>query len=240
MSTRTSDGGKKAATPKRRRRDSHVKSKPAQAAAAVFVDALTTDTAKGAITRAAQRAYPNQSKTSAGVTGHRLLKDPKIQEMLAERRKRALASANISRQEIIGLLAQQSTASLADLLNVSGTALDIPRARALGIDHLLKEITVTERHHTRRSPIGKGKYRTETHRRVTTKYKIHDPQKAMDLLSEIAGWKREPAKNPADTARETYRIMRQDEKYKDVPDAELAKFPAERFKVTVAEILQEG
>jgi phage terminase small subunit len=227
----------------RRRRDSHLKTDTAKKAAETFVEELAGDTSKGAIGRAAQKAYPNQSKTSAHVTGSKLLKDPKIQEMLAERRRRALEHASITRQEVIGLLAQQAAASLGDVLNDAGEALDMRLARERGVDHLLREITVTERSHTRRVQAGKDsrgrlKYRTETHRRTTTKYKIHDPQKAMDLLSEIAGWKREPQKNPIDVARQTYAVMRQNARYADMPDEELAKYPAERFKVTVDEILE--
>lgn len=225
-------------TTKDRKRDSHVKTPRSREAAEAFADALATDTAKGAVTRAAQKAYPNQSKASAQVTGSKLLRNPIVQSMIADRRRRATLTANVTRQEVVGLLTQQAFASLADVLNVAGTDLDMKRAVELGLDHLIREITVTERHHTRRSPIGKGKYRTETHRRVTTKYKIHDPQKAIDLLAEIAGWKKERAKNPLDAARETFQIMRQNDHYKDIPDEELARFPAERFNVSVTEILE--
>lgn len=238
MTTPTSKGGEKAATTKRRKRDSHIKTEPAQEAANNFADALSTDAGKGAVTRAAQKAYPKQSKRAAAVTGSRLLKNPNVQAMIAERRRRAMADSDISRQEVIGLLAQQARASLADVTNDDGTALDMKQARERGLDHLLREITVTERSHTRRVRLAKGKYRTEVHRRVTTKYKIHDPQKAIDLLSEIAGWKREPAKNPIDLARANFQVMRGKDIYRDIPDAKLAEYPAAQYNVSVAEILE--
>lgn len=241
--TTKSGGTEKPPTKQPRNRDNNLRGKPAQHAAETFADAIATDGKRGAVTRAAKKAYPNQSRQAAAVTGSRLLKHPNVQEMIARRRENAIKAANISRNEVMGLLAQQARASLADVLNEDGTALDLQRARENGLDHLIREITVTERHHTKRVQAGKDskgrqKYRTETHRRTTTKYKIHDPQKAKDLLAEIAGWKKQPAKNPLDSARETYRIMRQDDRYKDVPDEELASFPAQRFEVSVAEILE--
>ena len=200
----------------------------AKAAEETFVEALATiPNAKGAVTRAALKAYPNQNRRSAGVTGSRLLSKPSVQERIEARRARARESADITRQEVVGLLAQMTRASLSDVLDENGD-LDWAKAQARGVDHLIKEVTVTERHSTRRQRIGSSnKYRTVTNKRVTTKYKIHDPQKAMDLLAEIVGWKRQAMKNPVDSARESFAIMRARPDYQDIPDPELARLAQE-------------
>ncbi len=210
---------------KRRRRDSHVKTSIAKQAAEKFIEVITTAPGKGAITRAAQVAYPNQKRGSAAQTGHNLLKDPYVQEQVKIRQMACRQLAGVTREDIIGNLLSIIYGSLKDVTGTDGY-IDWEAAEARGISHLVQEVEITDRH----SKDGSS--------RRTTKYKLPSKLQAMDLLTEMTGWKRERAKNPLDAARETYQIMRQDPIYKDVPDDELAKYPARRNNVSVAEILE--
>lgn len=225
MTTQSGEGGKKAASPKRRKRDSHVKTAPAKRAADTFVDAFVSDTGKGAATRSAQAAYPNQSKISASQTANELLKDPYVIQQIKIRQQTCRTAAVVTREDLIGCLMFIIYGSLDDVIGINGE-IDWETARFRGIAHLIQEVDRTERH----SKDGSS--------RVTTKYKLPNKLQAMDLLTEMTGWKKQPAKNPTDAARETYLIMRQNESYKDITDEELAKFPAQRFNVSVAEILE--
>lgn len=229
MTTPTSKGGEKAATRKRRKRDSHAKTKPARKAADDFIETFTTHPGRGAVTRAAKHAYPNQSTTSAANTGSKLLKDPYVQEQIKIRQQACRLLAGVTREDIIGNLMSIIYGSIDDVTGKNGK-IDWQKARERGIAHLVQEEEITERHGT--DPKGR---RTG---RVTTRYKLPNKIQAMDLLTEMTGWKKQPAKNPIDAARETFLIMRQDERYKDIPNEELAKFPAQRFSVSVAEILE--
>lgn len=212
-------------TPKRRKRDSHVKTKSSKIAAEVFIEHLANDTSKGAVTRAAQAAYPNQNPNSAHATGSKLLQNPTVAENVTRRRLEAAKSAGVTRDMLVGLLMQIATASLADFKNDAGE-LDWEMAKERGIDHLIHAEDITERH----SAIGSY--------RITRKFKLPDKVRAMDLLAEITGMKKQPGKNPLDSARENFLIMRGKAEYADLSDEELAKYPAQNHKVTVAEILE--
>lgn len=210
---------------KRRRRDSHVKTAPAKKAADAFVEHFTSDGGKGAITRAAQAAYPNQKRNTAAITGSQLLKDPYVQQQIKIRQQICRQLAAVTRADIIGNLMSIIYGSLKDVHGEDGL-IDWELAEERGIAHLIQEQEITDRH----SKDGSS--------RRTTRYKLPSKLHAMDLLTEMTGWKKERAKNPVDAARETYLIMRQDPIYKDVPDEELAKYPAKRNNVSVAEILE--
>jgi len=209
-----------------RRRDNNGKNTIGKDAREVFVDAFTTDRSKGRIGRAARKAYPNQKRSSAYTTGSRLLKDPKVQAAVLKRLQRAAKRANMTREEAIGMVAEISTASLFDVLTPSGE-LDLKAAKEKGVDHLIKEYQVVERH----SKDGSS--------RKTVTYKVNDRLSAIDLLAELRGWKKEPAKNPLTAAQESYAVMRAKPDYEDIPDEELAKLQAEIFGVTAAEILSK-
>lgn len=220
---------KKSAKPSQRTRDNHLKLKSSKIAAEVFVDALTTaPRRKGAIARAARIAYPSQNARSARTTGSRLLADPYVQEMVRARLDRAAEAAGITRQELVGLLAQMASASLADVQNARGD-LDWDVAKERGVDHLVSQVAVTERHSEQKRKNAKtGKFTNRiTHRRITTTYKMPDKIKAGDLLAELMGWKKQAMKNPVDSARESYEIMRRKQDYADVPDKDLARLAQE-------------
>jgi hypothetical protein len=210
--------------PKRRRRDSHVKTSPAKAAAEKFIEVLTTNPGKGAITKAAQVAYPNQTRGSAATTGHMLLKDPYVQEQVKIRQQACRQLAAVTRDDIIGMLMAIIYGSHDDVLGKNGE-IDWEKARERGIAHLIQDVERTERH----SKDGA--------RRVTTKYRLPSKIQAMDLLSEMTGWKRERAKNPVEAAKEVFRIMRQKDQYRDMDDRALAAYPAQNFNVSIDEIL---
>ena len=212
-------------SPKRRRRDNNQKTRPAKAAAEVFINYMATHSGKGVVSDAAQAAYPNQSRNAAKVTGSRLLTDPNVCQQIENRRKALMNAASLTRTMTLNLLSQIAAASLSDFQDEHGQ-FDWEIARQRGIDHLVHEEDITERS----SKDGS--------RRVTRKYKIPDKIRALDLYAEIQGWKKERGKNPLDVARESYLIMRQDPVYKDVSDEELAKYPANRNGVSVAEILE--
>lgn len=147
-----------------------------------------------------------------------------VAEEIRKRCERA-QQHTITRQQIVGRLVEIANASLGDFVDCHGE-LDMVKARNSKKDHLLKKIRVIKR----TSRDGSS--------RITKEFEIESPLAALDLLAEITGIKKERQKNPIDAARETYTIMRQDEKYKDLPNEELAKWPAQRFNVSVAEILE--
>jgi hypothetical protein len=211
--------------PKRRKRDSHVKTNPAKQAAEKFIEVLTTVPGKGAITRAAKVAYPNQTRGSAATTGHMLLKDPYVQEQVKLRQMACRQLAGVTREDIIGNLLSIIYGSLRDITGADGY-IDWETAEARGISHLVQEVEITDRH----SKDGSS--------RRTTKYKLPSKLQAMDLLTEMTGWKRERQKNPIESARENFLIMRAKAEYADLSDEELAKYPAQNHKVSVAEILE--
>lgn len=184
-----------------------------------------SDRGKGRTRRAAQKAYPNQSKNSAYVTGSRLLRDTKVQAAIRSRLDRAEKQSNISRKAVEGLLAEQVFSSYTDVLKDGD--LDWAEAIKRGKDHLIRRITVTERH----SKDG-------GFRRSTT-YELVDNQKAATLLADMKGWKREAGKNPLTAAQESFAVMRAKTEYADIPDGELAKLQAEIFGVSIAEILSK-
>lgn len=147
-----------------------------------------------------------------------------VAEEIRKRCERA-QQHTITRAQIVGRLVEIANASLGDFVDSHGE-LDMVKARNSKKDHLLKKIRVIKR----TSRDGSS--------RITKEFEIESPLAALDLLAEITGIKKERQKNPIDSARETFQIMRQSERYKDVPDEELAKFPAERFNVSVNEILE--
>lgn len=209
---------------KRRQKDNNGHQQPSNEAMEIFTDAVTHDRGRGRVTRSAQKAYPMQTKRSAAVTGSRLLTHPKIQAKIKARMERAAQAANITRQEIVGMLAEISRASLDDMLDKDGD-LNWKTARERGVDHLIKEVIVTDRH----SKDGS--------RRRTVTYKVNDKIPAMNLLADILGLKKEAAKNPLTAAIEAFLIMRDKAEYADIPDDVLAKLQAEQFGVAHQEIL---
>ena len=189
----------------------------------VFVEALTTDRGKGRIVRAARKAYPNQNHNAAQVTGSRLLRDAKVQSMIRERLDRAAQSAGIRREEVTGILRQIGGSSLTDVLNDEGE-LDWNLAKERGTDHLIKEVVVTVRH----AKDGSS--------RVTRTYKMHDPLRAFDLLSDLQGWKKQPAQNPIDAGKDMYNILRSNPTFDGLSDENLRERIALQLNISPADL----
>jgi hypothetical protein len=215
---------KKPASRKRRKKDSHIKSHTAKQQADIFIEAFSTDHGHGAITRSALKAYPNQNRRSAAATGNRLLKEPYIQAELEKRRQLAASQANVTRNHIIGNLVATIFTSLNDILTDEGR-IDWETAQERNIAHLIQEVDTTERH----SKDGSS--------RTTTKYKLPSKLHAMDLLSDLMGWKKLPATNPQSVARSVFQQMRSDPKYHDVPDEDLARLVGQAIDMSQDEVL---
>jgi hypothetical protein len=214
-------------TRKRRKQGDTLKSYPAEHGADRFVEELASRTGKGAITDAAQAAYPNQTRAAASVTGSRLLKNAKIAERIQMRREAAAQAAGTSRQQVIEMLLLIAFTSLRDFQNEDTGQFDWALAAELGIDHVVQEEEITERHNEKTGAS-----------RITRKYKIPNKLAALDLLSDLCGWKKQASRNPIDAAREIFAIQRRKPRYADVADEVLAQMVAEAIpNVTVADIL---
>jgi phage terminase small subunit len=103
------------------------------------------------------------SEKTAYSIGSRLLKNVEIK---AEIKRRLMQP-----DEIKARLNEHARASLADLLDDKGK-FDLKSARESGKDRLLKELVVTV---------------DKSANRVSYKYKIHDPQAALDKLARMQG-----------------------------------------------------
>lgn len=192
----------------------------------VFVEAFSADKGKGRITRAAQAAYPNQKKQSASVTGTRLLKDPKIQASIQKRLETACSHANITRQEILGMVAEVARHSISDIplptFKEDGT-LDWSAAEKAGVAHLIKEVEITERH-------------SKAGTRRTARFKAMPRDWALSELKEIFGMHKQAAPNPIDSAKEMLAILRNDARYADLDDMTLRELVGARLNVAPSDL----
>lgn len=103
------------------------------------------------------------SESSAGQGGHQVLKNIEIQE---EIRRRLM-----DKHEIEARLNEHARGDMADLLDDQGK-FSLAQARQSGKSRLLKELSVTF---------------DKTTKKATYKYKIHDPQTALDKLARMQG-----------------------------------------------------
>lgn len=179
----------------------------------------------GKQTAAAMSAgYSPDNPNAAAVTASRLLRKPKISAAVARRMRQAEQAAGITRQQVIGIFAEIAQTSLADVLDKNGE-LDWKKARRMGKDHLIKSVTVTERHSK------DGSYR------VSRKYEGYSRLEAGSHLKEIFGLHKQAGRNPGEIALETFRTLRANPDYADLTDEQLAAYPAERYGVSVEELL---
>jgi hypothetical protein len=149
---------------------------------AKFVEHMAAGESGGA---AVNKSGWRQTPAAARVTASRLMADPAIAERVARRKAQAMARAGIHTDVIIGSLAEVSTASIGDVLDENGN-FDMATCRARGTDHLLKKVTVTERH----SKDGS--------KRVTYSYEMYSRLDALNQLRETFGMKQEARRNEAD------------------------------------------
>jgi phage terminase small subunit len=129
----------------------------------------------------------NQSRESASVTAHRLLRNAKISEAVEKRKEEAMRRAQIHTDVIVGSLAEIATASLADVLDENGE-FDLEAAREKGTDHLIKKLkTITFD--------TKDKDGNITSTRTTHEYEMYSRLDALGQLRDNFGMKQEARPN---------------------------------------------
>ena len=117
-------------------------------------------------TRAYMKVHKNVAYNTARVLAHKLLAKDNIQKEINQRLKAFHMSAN----EVLKLLADHARADIGDIVDDNGY-IDVKLAKKLGLTYLLKEIEVTE---------------TSGEKSSTLKHKVklHDPQKALELIGK--------------------------------------------------------
>jgi phage terminase small subunit len=135
-------------------------------------------------TRAAERAGYKGSDNTLAVTGHDLLKNPKIEAVVHQRLQEKAMRAD----EVLMRLADQARASIADFLSKqsdeSPLVVDLDKAARLDKLHLVKKLKHRSFHHL--NDDGDVE-RIE----VLAEIELHDPQKALELLGKHHGLFRE-------------------------------------------------
>lgn len=123
------------------------------------------------------------SESYSRVDVYKNLANPSVQERIERRRAKLMERANVRYEEIIGSLAEIATSSLADVLPEDEF---LQRAKANGTDHLIKKI------------------KRIVHKDGTTtyEYEMYSRLEALDQLADNLGLKKEPQKNPVDSAKE--------------------------------------
>lgn len=121
----------------------------------LFVDGYLGASAFNA-TEAMRQAGYKGSAGVLGVSGHRLLRKPKVAAIILERLNEHAMSAN----EVLAILSKQARGSLDGVLDEEGV-LDVEALRKLGSNHLLKKLSVKP------APFG-----------TAYAFEIHDPQAA--------------------------------------------------------------
>lgn len=116
-------------------------------------------------TRAARMAGYSDNGGYLHTVASKLLQNSTIKAEIDERMKQAKLSADA----VIKLLSDHATGTLEDFLNSDGE-IDLETARQSGLMHLLKEVEITET------------YNKDDSGSVRRKIKLHDPQKALELL----------------------------------------------------------
>ena len=131
-------------------------------------------------TRAAERAGYKGSDNTLAVTGHDLLRNPKIEEAVRQRLKEKAMLAD----EVLMRLAEQARANLADFLTRrqegGPLVIDLDQAALLGKLHLVKKVKQRSYHHLNED----GEV---TSIEAQAEVELHDPQKALELLGKHHG-----------------------------------------------------
>lgn len=122
-------------------------------------------------TRAAQRAGYTGNENTLGVTGHDLLRNPKIAEVIRMRLNEAAMSAD----EVLMRLAAQGRADMGPWLTDDGE-IDIAAMKRDRATHLIHKVKRTER--SGETPAG------GTWNQVTTEVELHPAQNALVQLGK--------------------------------------------------------
>lgn len=131
-------------------------------------------------TRAAERAGYKGNDNTLAVTGHDLLRNPKIEEVIRQRLKEKAMLAD----EVLMRLAEQARANIADFLSRGQDdgplVIDLDQAALLGKLHLVKKVKQRVFHHFNED----GEL---TSMEVRAEVELHDAQKALELLGKHHG-----------------------------------------------------
>lgn len=138
----------------------------------LFVNAYLGD-ARFNATEAMRLAGYKGSDNVLGVTAYRLLRKPKIVNLVIERLNEAAMSAN----EVLARLSKQARGSLADVLTKDGE-FDLAAARKSGFHDLLKKLKV-------KKTVRRERGGTDEIEDVTYEYEIHDAQAALVHLGKF-------------------------------------------------------
>ncbi len=128
----------------------------------------------------------------AAVTASRLLRNAKV----LERIKELSSHSNVRVPEIVGTLASHMRADMADFFPDNAV---VKRAREMGVSHLIREIEIDER-------LIPSLTSAEPIRLVRTKLKLHDSQRAAQVLGKYKGLEQAARENDADVRRKTESI----------------------------------
>lgn len=172
--------------------------------------------------RAAREA--GYSPKRARVTAHELtVTNRNIQERIKARQ----AEAQVQTNEVVGTLASQMRADLADILPDD----EILRgARERGVSHLIKKLKVRRR----LIPVKDG----EPIEEVTHELEVYSAQEAAKQLCMTLGLNKKEAENPLDAAREAFSVLSRE--FTDVPRGLIAERVGKRFGVEPSELISEA
>jgi phage terminase small subunit len=133
-------------------------------------------------TEAARAAGYSESYSRVDV--YSTLEKPSVKAEIERRRESRMAEANIQANEVIGTLVSHLRADLGDILPDNPI---VKQAKAVGLSHLLRKVTVKE-------------YFDKTKQAVVTEttVELHNSQTAAKQLCAIMGLEVAAAKNPYD------------------------------------------
>ena len=130
-------------------------------------------------TEAYMRTYNSKKRTTAGVNGHELLKNPNISEAIAAR----IAENTMSADEALLLLSDMARGDVGKLMDVSSMGFDMnmQKAKDQGLTKLIKKVK-------QRTIIHQGKSESDEDREVhDIELELHDPQAALDKILKAHG-----------------------------------------------------
>lgn len=165
----------------------------------------------GNATRAAREAgykHPN-------VQGARMLVNVSIQERIKQR----LEDSKIQTNEVIGTLASQMRADMADILPNNEVLQEAKRA---GLSHLIKKMKTTER------------FSKDGERIVTHEFEMYSAQEAAKQLCAVFGLNKLPGVNPNDAAKEALRAILSET---GLDEAKARQIVAARFNIAEQDLI---
>jgi phage terminase small subunit len=166
-------------------------------------------------TKAAKQA--GYSPKTARVIAAQNLTKLNILEAVAKRRAEALKRAGITTDEIVGSIAEIATSSLAD---VNPDDVFLKKAKASGVDHLIKKVKVNYDR--------KGKV-------TSREYEMYSRLDALDKLLDVRGARKQAAANPKDVAKQALADMRA--RFPDLSEETAKQIVSETFNVQISELV---